>query len=333
MVSQGLSQVVMPLFVCCSSLQVLAAQRSHGPDLAALQSFTFTSLAGELQVGGVFVRVFNQRGRSGASASNATVTAATTAAAAATGPGGPLQRSSTIPAASPAAGSLAGAATGAAAAGQPQDPAGFCKALVRYLYDRLVERCYRGSELHLLGKSEATDVLEVVQALHNLLEAEPRLLGLLSSKSALSPLVACITPAASSHPPLYEQAAAAVAEADGHPQEVPADESSAAGAGNSSKAASEADAAALAETAEKLAALGLQLLTRAIANAAVAEALTDESLLRQLYWLAVQPPSSRVLVGALGLLRRLTASPLAALVAGYQGGTVLLLSVLLHTGR
>lgn len=89
----------------------------------------------------------------------------------------------------------------------------------------------------------------------------------------------------------------------------------------------------LADTAEQLAALGLQLLLRATANAAVQEALTDEALLRQLYWLLVQPPSASVLNAALALLRRLSASPLAASVGGYQGGAVLLVSVLMHHGR
>lgn len=89
----------------------------------------------------------------------------------------------------------------------------------------------------------------------------------------------------------------------------------------------------LADTAEQLAALGLQLLLRATANAAVQEALTDEVLLRQLYWLLVQPPSVRVLNAALALLWRLSASPLAASVGGYQGGAVLLVSVLMHHGR
>jgi hypothetical protein len=312
-------------------LQALAGQRSHGADLAALQAFTFSSLAGELQVGGVFIRVFNQRGRSGANASNATVTAATAAApaAAATGPlaastsfaTGGVTRAAPGAAAGAGAAATATAAGAAPAAGQPQDPAGFCKSLVRYLYDRLVERCYRGSELHLLPQAEAVNVLEVVQALHNLLEAEPRLLGLLSSKSAVSPLVACITPAAAAYPPLYEAAAAAAAAGD-------ADKASGSGAVDGAAAAQQ-----LADTAEQLAALGLQLLGRAVANAAVQEAVTDEALLRQLFWLAVQPPSARVLGLALGLLRRLSSSPLAASVGGYQGGAVLLLSVLLHSGR
>jgi hypothetical protein len=309
-------------------LQALAAQRSHGADLAALQAFNFSSLAGELQVGGVFIRVFNQRGRSGANASNATVTAATAAApaAAAAGPlaaasyatGGVTQAAPGAAAAAAATGAAA-TATAAAAAGQPQDPAGFCKSLVRYLYDRLVERCYRGSELHLLPQAEAANVLEVVQALHNLLEAEPRLLGLLSSKSAVSPLIACITPAAAAYPPLYEAAIAAAAGGD---------KGSGSGGADGTAAAQQ-----LADTAEQLAALGLQLLGRAVANAAVQEAVTDEALLRQLVWLAVQPPSARVLGLTLGLLRRLSASPLAASVGGYQGGAVLLLSVLLHSGR
>jgi hypothetical protein len=49
--------------------------------------------------------------------------------------------------------------------GVPADPSGFCKALVRYLYDRLVERCFRGAELQQLPASEAHNVLDVVMAL------------------------------------------------------------------------------------------------------------------------------------------------------------------------
>lgn len=157
-----------------------------------------------------------------------------------------------------------------------------------------------------------------------LLEAEPRLLGLLSSKSALSPLVSCITPAAAAWPPLYEQAATTGAAAQ--PLAAGADSTSPSSSGSM-------DGQALAHTAEHLAALGLQLLLRATANATVQEALTDEVLLRQLYWLLVQPPSARVLNAALALLRRLSASPLAASVGGYQGGAVMLMAVLLHTGR
>lgn len=179
----------------------------------------------------------------------------------------------------------------------------------------------------------------LVPAAAGLLESEPRLLGLLSSKSALSPLVACITPAAAAWPPLYEQASAPPSSAA---SDTPAAADSAAGAAGavSSPGAADNDSSsnavdkqALAQIAEQLAALGLQLLLRATANAAVQEALTDEVLLRQLYWLCVQPPSGRVLNAALALLRRLSSSPLAASVCGYQGGALMLLAVLLHTGR
>lgn len=129
-----------------------------------------------LQVGGVFIRVFNQRGRSSANASNATVTAATaTAAVAAAAPaaaaGGAAHAGSLSvqPSQQQQWGSGGGAAAFAGAAaggsGTPSDPSGFCKALVRYLYDRLVERCFRGAELQQLSGAEARNVLDVVTAL------------------------------------------------------------------------------------------------------------------------------------------------------------------------
>lgn len=131
-----------------------------------------------LQVGGVFIRVFNQRGRSSANASNATVTAATaTAAVAAAAPAaaaggtahaGPLsvqpsQQQQQQRGSGGGAAAFAGAAAGGS--GTPSDPSGFCKALVRYLYDRLVERCFRGAELQQLSGVEARNVLDVVTAL------------------------------------------------------------------------------------------------------------------------------------------------------------------------
>lgn len=131
-------------------------------------------MQGELQVGGVFIRVFNQRGSSSANASNATVTAATATAAAAVPAASPAGAGHTGPLSvqqqpqQPQRGSGGGAAAFAGAAGSsgvPADPSGFCKALVRYLYDRLVERCFRGAELQQLPASEARNVLDVVTAL------------------------------------------------------------------------------------------------------------------------------------------------------------------------
>lgn len=124
-----------------------------------------------LQVGGVFIRVFNQRGRSSANATNATVTAATTTAAAASGPlssssqqqPGPLSQQQPGP--QQQRGGPGVSSSSSSGGVQPSDPSGFCKALVRYLYDRLVERCFRGAELQQLSAGEARDVLDVVTAL------------------------------------------------------------------------------------------------------------------------------------------------------------------------
>jgi hypothetical protein len=135
----------MSIRMCvCVLLQALAAQRSRGTDLSALQSFTYSSLQGELQVGGVFIRVFNQRGRSNANASNATVTAATataaSAAAAAAGGGGvtpgPNHSGPLTPQTQPQQQQQqqqqrVAAGGGGVTGGVPSDPSGFCKALVR----------------------------------------------------------------------------------------------------------------------------------------------------------------------------------------------------------
>jgi hypothetical protein len=130
-------------------------------------------LQGELQVGGVFIRVFNQRGRSSANASNATVTTATATAASAApalSPAGALHTGPLSVQQQPQQqrGSGGGAAAFAGVGGSSgvsADPSGFCKALVRYLYDRLVERCFRGAELQQLPASEARNMLDVVTAL------------------------------------------------------------------------------------------------------------------------------------------------------------------------
>lgn len=314
--------------------QVLAAQRDAAPDLAALCSFNYSSLAGELQVGGVFVRVFNQRAHASAAADRAAAASGASGAASNTAPGTNGGRSLS--------------SDGAA----PGDAAGFCKALVRFLYERLVERCYRGMELSRLPADERVAVGDVLTALSTLLEQEPRLLGLLSSKSALSPLVAALAPAAVSWPPLMEQAAAAAGEAANEAAAAPGvvvapslqiavasgslESSGSSGQTveqvGSSASPPSSDAPLLAIHAEQHAYIALTLLLRATQNAAVVEALVDDHLLRMLYWLLYQPPSLRVLQQALVLLRMLTSHAAAASVAGYQGGVMLLLNVLLHTG-
>ena len=271
--------------------QVLQQQRERrggAADLAALQAFRFKGLAGELQVGGVFVRVFNERARAGTAGAAGNAAAAAAASAAS------------------AAGGGEGGAAAAAAAAAPADPAGFCKALVRFLYERLVEKAARGASLTALPAVERSAALEALAALGALLRQEPRLLGLLTSKSALSPLVAALAPAAGEQ---QQQEASGVGGTDGS-------------SGDS--------AAAVAADAEALAAESLALLASATQSAQLVQALVDEPFVRTLLRLAHAPPSARVLAGALGLLRALSALPAVALVAGYQGGAVMLLDVLLH---
>jgi DnaJ family protein C protein 13 len=211
---------------------------------------------------------------------------------------------------------------------------------VRFLYERLVERAFRGAELHLLPPQERAAALEVLSALSALLQQEPRLLGLLTSRSALSPLAAALAPAARAG--VGAGAGMGAAKAPGAPPgangEVPAAvealpaarvAADAAGGADAGGGAPEGDAALVAD-AEALAAGALALLSGATQNAQLVAALADEAFVRTLLWLAQSPPSGRVLGAALGMLRALSALPVVALVCGYQGGALLLLDVLLH---
>ena len=324
-------------------------------------------------MGGVFVRVFNTRALTGggAGATSATVTSATTTmytpmAAAATanqqltsGQGvlNPLAATAAgarAPAVAVAGGTVAAGAGGGQGSGSPADSPAFCKALVRFLYERLVERCFRGTKLQLISAAERADVLEVMTALRLLLQQEPRLLGLLASKTALSPLVAALAPASSTFPPLMSTALTSAAAGStgtaaagggdaggggdgdaeltrGH-EDKGVNHEAAAGeeAGGSRSSSSKATGLSLAVDAERLACGALQLLLLVTQSHQVMDALLDEPLLRQLHWVLYQPPSCRVLQLTLDLLKAVAVTATAAIVAGYQGGAVLLLHVVLH---
>ncbi|GFR46451.1 hypothetical protein Agub_g8025, partial [Astrephomene gubernaculifera] len=83
----------------------------------------------------------------------------------------------------------------------PPDPAGFCKALVRYLFDALLP-LPPGSLPPVSASASASTssslpaLLSALTATRLLLLSEPRLLGLLASRSALSPFVGALQPAA-----------------------------------------------------------------------------------------------------------------------------------------
>jgi len=287
-----------------------------------LAAFRYSGLRSELQVGGIFVRVFNARCRALGGAGAAT--------ASTVGPG-------------TGAPDAAAAAAAAAAAGMPSDPQAFLKALVRYLYDRLVLRAASGSALRSLPRAERRGCLEALEAVGALLAREPRLLGLLSSRSAVSPLMAALVPAAASWPPLMDEAAASAkaggggggsGETDGGASPaLPAagddDPNAANGAGNGDGA--QDDAQCLADDAERLAAASLAVLVRCCTQSAgCVAAVCDERAARLLLWLSCcQAPSFAVMARALVLLRALSSTPEAALAGAYQGGAVMLLGVLL----
>ncbi len=161
-----------------------------------------------------------------------------------------------------------------------------------------------------LTAAQKTNLLDVLLALGLLLEQEPRLLGLLTSRSALSPLLAALLPAACTlapppPPPLDDEAVADAA--------VPAGPA--------------AVAAADLAFVDKLAVSSLGFLTKLTQHSGCVEAMVDEEMLRRLCWLLHAPSSYGCLAATLALLRALLPQPQLAWVAGLQGGAVYLLEV------
>ncbi|KAG2494521.1 hypothetical protein HYH03_007288 [Edaphochlamys debaryana] len=74
----------------------------------------------------------------------------------------------------------------------PPDPPAFCKALVRYLFEALLP-LPPGA---LPPPPARAPLISALAAAAHLLDAEPRLMGVLASRSALSPFVACLQPVA-----------------------------------------------------------------------------------------------------------------------------------------
>ncbi|GLC44152.1 hypothetical protein PLESTM_001561500 [Pleodorina starrii] len=256
-----------------------AASGEVGADaVSRLCSFSHTSLAGELVVGGVFVRVFNER---------------------------PSEL--------------------------PPDPPAFCKALVRFLFDALLPL----PPAILPPPASLPPLLAVLAATARLLDSEPRLLGVLASRSALSPFVACLQPAAyaalTTNPqpqPQPPTAEAAVAEQQKRG-------SSGGGDGGGDRPVGQSAPSGLASAwywADRLAVAGMALLSRAAQHGACLEAFADEHCGRLLFWLLHRPPSLEALAAALRLLRAVAGQAPAAGVAALQGGWLYLLEVLLHRG-
>ncbi|GIM04041.1 hypothetical protein Vretimale_8678, partial [Volvox reticuliferus] len=275
-----------------------AAGASNDDLLSGLCSFSHAALAGELVVGGVFVRVFNER---------------------------PSEL--------------------------PPDPSKFCKDLVRYLFDALLP-LPPGS---LPPASSLPPLLAVLAATGHLLDAEPRLLGVLASRSALSPFVSCLQPAAyqaltnpnpqpqpqqlesseqlqSKQPEqLTEGWQAANTGPAGAPTRTSVDGCADGPVGHRRPSASGVPPAAW-YWANRLAVAGMALLSRVAQHSGCLEAFADEHCARLLFWLLHRPPSLEALTAALRLLRAVSGSAPCAAVAALQGGWLYLLEVLLHRG-
>lgn len=147
-------------------------------------------------------------------------------------------------------------------------------------------------------------LLQALAALRGLLEAAPRLLGVLSTRPAIEPLLACLDPAAQA----------------GHGGQLwsPALPPTA-------RAAADSLQAAQVEQAE----LALEVLLRLAAHAGCVEAMAHERCLLGALWLAHRPPSAPGLLLSLRLLHALSGTSAAAWAAAAQGGALFLLTVLL----
>lgn len=85
---------------------------------------------------------------------------------------------------------------------RPADPAAFCKALVTFIYQQQQAMAEPAVPAGAAGPSEErqrqrTHLLQALRALRLVLEGAPRLLGLLSTKPAVDPLLGCLRPACS----------------------------------------------------------------------------------------------------------------------------------------
>jgi DnaJ family protein C protein 13 len=188
-----------------------------------------------------------------------------------------------------------------------------------------------------LSPSGLSDTLAVLKALELLLEGQPRLLGLLASKSALSPLVAVLRPAAAAayaatSPASSSKADSSVGKQGGgeQPQVSNGDTTHDASNESTRESTTGGPAAAAASSspllqqqqqqqpsqpssggdlsaAGSLAEGGLSLLIKVLAHAGCMEALAgDEAPLRLVAHLVQAPPSPGALRRCLHVLRALS---------------------------
>ncbi|GAB4814092.1 hypothetical protein N2152v2_001138 [Parachlorella kessleri] len=183
------------------------------------------------------------------------------------------------------------------------DAAAFCKGLVTWLHashQRGKQQAERGGDKGAAeGPQEQQHTTQALLALRHVLEANPRLLGLLSTRPALEPLLDCVAPACTlGHAgPLWPT--------QQQPLQPPL--------------SGQVDGAEL----------SLGVLLRLTAHAGCIEALAQERCVLQSYWLVHRPPTSSALMLALRLLHALAGTPACAWSAAAHAGTLYLLTLLL----
>lgn len=171
------------------------------------------------------------------------------------------------------------------------DPNSFCKGLVTYLHSQ-ERQAPPGSE----GKRNEEHILAAVTALQHVLEAAPRLLGLLATKQAQEPIIASLSPAIEA----------------GH------------------RSAALWPASPLSDGfAPEAATAALYVLLRMAAHGGCLETMSQEKVVMSAFWLVHRPPTLAILEVALRLLLAVASSPAAAWGAACQGGVFYLLSILL----
>eukprot|EP00210_Caulerpa_lentillifera_P007523 g7188.t1 len=239
-------------------VELMEKQRKN-PDITKAVDFEFKALDGELQISGVYVRIYNKQ---------------------------PLFRLT--------------------------DPVEFCKGLVKFIHNTILNSdqfteestsqipVQRDPEDHwwslALPQLHRRHLQESLIALQNLFENVPKMMGLVASASALTPLQTCLEPAC------YR----------GHKSEEI----------NWNESEKSKFDVVIAESA-------LSILVRVTQNAGCVEALSAEQPIKLAFWLLHRSTSFNCIIMALRLVRALSNSPEAAWAAACQGGALYLMNILL----
>lgn len=213
-----------------------------------------------------------------------------------------------------------------------KDPASLCKGLVTQIH--ALQHPEKGPEGRRAGEdSAAVEALrrrhlgQCLTALQHVLEATPKLMGLLATRPALDPLLSCIKPACAlgDAGPLWPAFKLPESGPNATPSSIPGlpGERLTEAFGSTEAAMDGIEAAA--------AALGIML--KLSAHAGCLTAMADQRTVLQALWIVHRPPRPRDLLLALKLLHALAGTDAAAWAAAAQGGVVYLMTALLPEHR